>query len=216
MISFLPAGSIRKSHAHESSRINKNTAQTTSKKPNGNRQATSLLTAGPFLKEERDLINAIAERLGRIIERKQSEVSLKESEKSLKEAHEIAHLGQWKLDLVSNTLYWSDGIYRIFEIDPDKFGASFETFLDSVHPEDRDYVNKAYIDSLKNKTPYNIIHRLLLKDGTIKYVNEICRTEYDQDGNPLYSFGTVQDINERVQAEKKIEEYSKNLESMVE
>ena len=151
-----------------------------------------------------------------LAERKQAEVSLKESEKSLKEALEIAHLGQWKLDLISDTLHWSDGIYRIFEIDPDKSGASFEAFLDSVHPEDRDSVNKAYIDSLKNKTPYNIVHRLLFKDGTIKYVNEICRTEYDQEGNPLYSFGTVQDITELKQAEKKIEEYSKNLEHMVE
>lgn len=135
---------------------------------------------------------------------KGAEQALKESERRLKESQEIARLGQWELDLVSNKLYWSEGIYNLFEVDPADFGASYEAFLERVHPDDREFVDKAYTDSVKNKVPYDIVHRLLLKDGTVKYVNEICRTEYDKEGKPLRSLGTVQDITELKRAEEQV------------
>ncbi|MDM8559349.1 PAS domain S-box protein [Candidatus Parabeggiatoa sp. HSG14] len=139
-----------------------------------------------------------------ITERKRSENALQESEESLKESQRIASLGQWKLDLTTNTLHWSDEIFRIFNIDPNKFGATYETFVELIHPDDREMVNQAYLNSLKTKTNYNIVHRLLLKDGTIKIVNEICRTEYDEAGKPLCSIGTVQDITELKKTEEKL------------
>ena len=147
---------------------------------------------------------------------KRSKEALKESERSLKESQQIARIGQWELDLVNNQLFWSDGIYDLFEIDPDKFAASYEAFLDAIHPEDKDFVNKAYSESVKNKTPYDIIHRLRLKDGTIKYVNEICRTEYDKDGNAIRSIGTVQDITELKRAEEELIKHRDHLEELVE
>ena len=126
------------------------------------------------------------------------------SQRNLKEAEELAKLGHWELDLGRNTLYWSDEIYRIFDLRPQEFGASYEAFLDTVHPDDRDFVNKTYTDSVKNRTPYNIVHRLLLKNGAIKYVNERCRTEYANDGTPLSSLGTVLDITDRIRMEEEL------------
>ena len=137
------------------------------------------------------------------VEYKKVNYTLLQSERMLKESQEIARLGQWELDLTSNTLYWSSGIYTLFQQDPNEFGASYEAFLDAIHPEDREYVDKAYTDSVKNRNPYDIIHRLLLRDGTVKYVNEICRTEYDKEGYPLRSIGTVQDITDRMKAEEE-------------
>jgi len=122
----------------------------------------------------------------------------------LNEAQRIAHLGYWELDLVNNTLTWSDEIYRIFDLKPQEFDATYEAFLDNIHPEDRDRVNKAYTDSLKNKTPYKIEHRLLLKNDKIKYVVEQCNTKFDENGNPLHSFGTVLDITEIKTTELKL------------
>ncbi|MFZ2163281.1 MAG: PAS domain S-box protein [Sideroxyarcus sp.] len=130
--------------------------------------------------------------------RKQAEEKLRRSEHGLSEAQRIAHLGNWELDLVKNVLTWSDEIFRIFEIDPDKFGASYESFLNAIHPDDRDMVNKAYTDSVKNKVPYDIVHRLQMPDGRIKYVNEKCETYYGADGKPTHSFGTVHDITDRI------------------
>ena len=151
-----------------------------------------------------------------ITERKRAEEALGESERRLKESQEIAQLGQWELDLVSDRLYWSEGIFPLFEIDPDKFGASYEAFLELVHPDDREFVDKAYTDSVRDKTPYNIVHRLLLKDGKIKYVNEICRTEYDEDGNPLRSLGTVQDITKYIQVEERLKKSEEKYRTLFE
>jgi len=129
--------------------------------------------------------------------------SMQRSEARLKQAEQIAKIGHWELDLVSNRLYWSDEIYRIFDLDPQEFGATYEAFLDTVHPEDRKFVDNAYTNSIKNKTGYDIVHRLLLKNGEVKYVHEKCRTLYDADGSPLRSLGTVQDITKHKRKEHR-------------
>jgi PAS domain S-box-containing protein len=135
-----------------------------------------------------------------ITERKRAEEALNRTAASLNEAQRIAHIGSWELDITNNILAWSDEIYRMFEIDPAKFGASYEAFLDAIHPDDREAVNYAYTNSLQVKIPYAIDHRLLFPDGRIKYVHERCETFYDND-KPIRSVGTVQDITERKQAE---------------
>jgi len=118
----------------------------------------------------------------------------------VREAEQMALLGHWELDLVTGTLYWSDEIYRIFGLTPGEFGANYEAFLEMVHPDDRDFVNESYTRSVEKHTGYDIVHRLLLKDGTIKYVREKGKTEYGPDEKPLRSVGTVQDITERMRA----------------
>ncbi len=149
------------------------------------------------------------------IEHKLIEESLRKSERRLKQAEEISSLGHWEFNLISNTLYWSDETYRIFNLKPQEFEASYDAFLEVVHPEDREFVDKTYNDSLKNKTAYDIVHRLLLKDGTIKYVNEKCKTEYDENEKPLRSLGIVQDITERRKVEEKLEESENKFRDLV-
>jgi hypothetical protein len=145
----------------------------------------------------------------------QAEEDLRKSETLLNKAQRLAHLGSWELDLTTNTLHWSDEVFHIFEIDPGQFGASFEAFLAAVHPEDRDAVDHAYTNSLKTRQPYSIKHRLLCEDGRIKWVYELCTTEFDEEGKPLRSVGTVQDITERKQAEEELEKYRDLLEEKV-
>lgn len=146
-----------------------------------------------------------------ITERKLAEKQLRRSEQGLSEAQRIAHLGNWELDLSSNALRWSDEIYRIFEIDPQQFGASYDAFLNAIHPDDRERVSNAYIESVKNRTPYEIEHRLLMQDGRIKYVNEKCETHYAEDGRPLRSVGTVHDITERKLDEEALQRLNREL-----
>ncbi|MDD2761807.1 MAG: PAS domain S-box protein, partial [Methylomonas sp.] len=141
-------------------------------------------------------------------ERKQAEHQLKQSERSLAEAQRIAHVGNWDLDLINNLLTWSDETYRIFEIDPKHFGASYGAFLNRIHPDDRDTVNKAYLECVQNNKPYDLVHRLLMTDGRIKYVNEKCETYYDENGKPLRSAGTVHDVSEHYKAELELAQLS--------
>jgi PAS domain S-box-containing protein len=154
---------------------------------------------GPFLREELSLINAIAQQVGDIWKRKQAENALRVTQSRHEEAQRIAHLGHWVLDLAKNELIWSDENYRIFGVEPGTAN-TYETFLEAVHPDDYEFVDHAYTDSVKNRTPYEIEHRLLMKDGSIKWVNERCETEYADDGSPLRSIGTTLDITERKKA----------------
>ena len=132
-----------------------------------------------------------------ITEKKRSDAALRGSEQRLKEAQALAHIGSWDLDLSQNRLQWSDEIFQIFEIDPLRFEASYEGFLYTVHPEDREKVDRAYRDSVANHSSYEITHRLLMTDGRIKWVNERSTTDYDSDGRPQRSRGTVQEVTER-------------------
>jgi diguanylate cyclase (GGDEF)-like protein/PAS domain S-box-containing protein len=136
-----------------------------------------------------------------ITEQKQAEAALLTTYSHLAEAQQIAQLGYWTLDLIHGELIWSADIYRLFEIDPDKFIATYEGFLQTVHPDDRDAVDQAYAASLASQTPYEIVHRLLMSDGRIKWVHERCISEFDPSGTPLRSIGTVQDITDRMEAE---------------
>ena len=136
-----------------------------------------------------------------VTEHKQMEEALRSSADSLREAQRFAHLGNWEYDLRTGAVLWSEETFRIFEIDRTESGASYSAFLDTVHPEDRDLVAKAYADSVASRTRYDIVHRLLMKDGRVKYVNEQGETTYDDEGQPLRSIGTVQDVTERKRAE---------------
>jgi PAS domain S-box-containing protein len=150
-----------------------------------------------------------------ITERKQAEEKLRENEARLSETQRISHLGSWELDLRTNQLVWSNEIFRIFEIDPQKFGASYEAFLNAIHPDDREAVNHAYTESVENKTPYTITHRLLMTDGRVKWALEQCETFYDDEGTPIRSIGTVQDITDLKRIEDALHESEAHLHTVI-
>lgn len=124
----------------------------------------------------------------------------------LNEAQHIAKLGSWYLNLETGALEWSDEIYVLFEIDPATHNPSYEGFLDAIHPEDRDLVNTAYQHSVDTHTSYDYVHRLLMKDGRIKYVREQGKNFYSPDGQPIASRGTVHDITEEILLRQRLKE----------
>jgi PAS domain S-box-containing protein len=144
-----------------------------------------------------------------------SETARSESEARLNEAQRIAQLGSWDLDLTTNALSWSDEVFRIFEIDPVRFAASYEAFLAAVHPDDRDAVDQAYRRSVVTRQPYENTHRLRMADGRIKYVRERCETHYGPTGQAQRSVGTVQDITRQHHAEELLRESEQRYRSVV-
>jgi PAS domain S-box-containing protein len=131
----------------------------------------------------------------------------------LNEAQAIAQIGSWELDLRTGRLDWSDEIFRIFQIAPAEFGASYDAFLAAIHPDDRAQVNDAYTRSVSTHEPYTITHRLRMPGGAIKHVLERGETHYAADGAPLRSIGTVQDITERALAEGALAATREQLEA---
>jgi PAS domain S-box-containing protein len=135
---------------------------------------------------------------------KQASNKLRKSEDSLAEAQKIAGIGNWDLDVLKNTLIWSDEIYHIFGHKPQELGASRESFMNSVHPDDRVFVARSFEKALNDAVPYSIDHRIVLPDGTQRVVHEQAKIIKDETGNSVRIVGTVQDITESKMAEAKL------------
>ncbi|HIJ91637.1 MAG: response regulator [Desulfobulbaceae bacterium] len=128
---------------------------------------------------------------------KQSEESLRASEGNLIEAQRLAHIGSWAYEIGNNKLTWSDEIYRIFGISPQEFGATYEAFMQAVHPDDRERVDRSHQAAVRNEGPHDIEHRIVLPSGEVRHVREKAFVFFDDQGMPTKMLGTVQDITDQ-------------------
>jgi PAS domain S-box-containing protein len=132
---------------------------------------------------------------------KQAKQALLENKQDLNRAQAVAHTGSWRLDMQRNQLLWSDETHRIFGI-PKETPMTYETFLSSVHPEDREYVDRKWTAALRGE-PYDIEHRIIV-DDEVKWVRERAELEFNSKGELKGGFGTVQDITERKLIENEL------------
>jgi PAS domain S-box-containing protein len=139
--------------------------------------------------------------------------SLHKSEEILNAAQSIANLGSWVLDLQTDSLFWSDEVYRIFGLQPQEFGATYAAFLDAVHPEDRAAVDEAYRCSTREgRDRYEITHRIVrARTGEVRWVHEKCEHTRNSGGAVIRSIGMVQDITERKNAEEELQRNNREL-----
>ena len=138
-----------------------------------------------------------------VTERKEAEETLRKHQYHLEKAQEIGSIGSWDLDIKENELIWTRENYRIFGI-PLESELSYESFLNCVHPDDREYVDKKWNAAL-NREPYDIEHRLIV-DGKIKWVREKAELLFDDKGNCVGGTGFTQDITDRKGAEEALRE----------
>ncbi|HEX5710731.1 MAG TPA: PAS domain-containing protein, partial [Sulfuricurvum sp.] len=85
----------------------------------------------------------------------QRESALSAISKRLNQAQQISHLGNWEWDIQANTIWWSDEIYRIFGLEPQQFRATYEGFLERVHPEDRELIESAVMNTFEHDNGYS-------------------------------------------------------------
>jgi len=128
-----------------------------------------------------------------ITEHKQIEEALRESQMDLNHAQAVAHIGNWRMDIRNNVLEWSDENFRIFGI-PKGTPLTYQSFLDIVHPADRQLVDTTWQQALTGM-PYDIEHRLIV-DKKVKWVRELAELEFDKHGLLLGAFGTTEDITD--------------------
>ncbi len=144
------------------------------------------------------------------------EKQLKISNDRLVTAQSIANVGHWEWDIISGRLYWSDEIYKIFGYQPQEFGATYDAFLDTIYPDDRQMVADAVEFSVAEQQDYNIFHRIILPDGTQKIVHEIGHAIYDDANKPVQMIGTVQDVTELKTMENELAEQKEAFENIFE
>ena len=141
-------------------------------------------------------------------EQMRTQEALRESQKDLDRAQEVGQIGWWRLDTRTDVLIWSDENYRIFGV-PKGTPLSYESFLETIHPDDRVYVDEQWNASLRRE-PYDVEHRVM-SEGQLKWVREKAYLEFDDGGRPLGGFGITQDITERKRAEAALLENDERL-----
>lgn len=119
--------------------------------------------------------------------------ALNETIEDLQKVQEIASLGSWKWDTETNVLEWSSEVFRIFEEDPLTFSPTYSEFVERIHPSDRKRVAKEVSHCIATNSPYEIEHKIICRDGTVKVVLERGGV-FLKEGEPRQMIGTVQDI----------------------
>lgn len=137
--------------------------------------------------------------------------NLKVSIERLDEAQQIAHLGSWVYDVRSKKGVRSSEFYKIFESSIDEFPNVMEDYLNFFHPDDRTLVVSNFNQVLKDHKPYQYQSRLLMKDGTVKFIQTNVKCQKDKNGELIKLYGTIQDISEQKKIQEKLE---KNIDEL--
>jgi len=150
-----------------------------------------------------------------IAERRRIEEALRTSETRLTNAQRVASMGSWEWDLATGYLHWSDQIYRIFGLSRQEFGATYEAFFNSVHPDDRQFVQEHVDAAVHDHAEYGIDHRIVLPDGEVRYVHEQGEVAYGANGRPVRMIGTVIDITKRKRTEEALRQSQEQYRTLI-
>lgn len=124
--------------------------------------------------------------------------ALRRSERHLARAQRAARLGSWEWDIATDRVTWSEELYNLFGVDPSAFVATFEGYLDLVHPEDRELAEIAITTALASGGAFAFDHRTVRSGGTMAWIQSRGQAEVDADGVPARLYGTAADITEQV------------------
>ncbi|MCX6328058.1 MAG: PAS domain S-box protein, partial [Bacteroidia bacterium] len=148
--------------------------------------------------------------LSDITERKRAEEELRESVSSLRDAQEIAKMGSWEWDIVTQKTTWSDNYFAIHGFKPAEIEPSFEFFRNRIHPDDLHFLDETHAKIMKDKTPSSLELRLIQPDGTFKWIqNNI--SPVIEDDKLVKLKGVIIDITEHKQAEDKLRSSEERL-----
>lgn len=126
--------------------------------------------------------------------------ALKAHEARLLEAQAIAHLGSWEYDIENDKIFWSDEMKKIFGYAVDEF-LDYETYLRLLHPEDVEFINETIERTLRTHEPYTFEHRIIRKDGTVRYIVANGRAVLSEEHEIIKLQGTGLDITDLKMAE---------------
>lgn len=126
-------------------------------------------------------------------------------------AQHLANMGDYDWHITTDTNRWSDQLYRIYGHEPQSFNASYDRFLEMVHPEDRERIVGVHQEAYRTGEPYQMIERIVRPDGEVRHLASNGQVLRDPDGAPLRFRGTCLDITEQVLAEQEREETASRM-----
>ena len=138
-----------------------------------------------------------------ITESKRSEESLRNIEERLRVSQLYGGIGVWENDLVNNRQYWSEAVTALLGF-PEAQKPGWESFIATVHPDDRHLVMEAHRAHIEEGKPYDVDYRITDPDGETRWMRSAGQVERDADGKPVRMRGIVQDITGRKLAENDL------------
>lgn len=146
---------------------------------------------------------------------KRMEKEIRYMKKTLDNAQRLANLGSWEINVAQNINFLSEEALRIFGITVADYDGTMEKFMALIHPDDRKSLKTLLKDPPK-EDPFTIEYRIIKKDGTIHHIFQMGETKLDKDGKPSRIYGTIQDITEKKEMQKVIENKQRELDSIEE
>ena len=150
-----------------------------------------------------------------ITERTRTERELRNSEMLLAEAQRLSRIGSWDWNVITGTLDWTDELYRIYGMSSRQQRVSYEDSIERVHPADRELFKAIIATALREHQPFDLYHRIVRPDGTVRIVHGRGAVVIDDEGNPMRMFGSTQDVTELKQAETALEQSLDQLEAVL-
>lgn len=151
-----------------------------------------------------------------ITERKRADEKLKRSTKELKESQRIANIGSWHLDKETNEVIWTEELYRMYGFDPSLPPPPYTEHMKLFTPESWKRLSSALANTIENGTPYTLELETLKNDGANGWMWVHGEVEVDSSGKMVGLWGVAQDITERKNKERALEESIKRFQDIAE
>jgi PAS domain S-box-containing protein len=165
-----------------------------------------------FLKHLELIADALSERRQAQAESRWANESLHRSETYLAEAQRLSHTGSWAFNVTTREIvHWSQEHFRIFGFDPEDGMPSFETLMQRIHPDDRASAAEVIERGVRKKTDYEQDFRIVLPDGTMRYMHTTGHPVFNSSGDPVEFVGTVMDVTERKRTEEALRKTQADL-----
>ena len=186
--------------------------QTVHRRKDGSQFPVEVSSRGMSLGGEQVLAHAMRD----ITDRKRAEEALRRSEESLSRSQAIAHLGNWEWDIPTGAERWSDEMFRIFGYEPREMEPTYDTFVNAVHPDDREKVLVAVRDALEGTRPYHVEFRIVRSDNTVCFILGQGEVSRNAQGRPVRMVGTFLDVTDRRQALEALRQSEEKFRNLTE
>jgi PAS domain S-box-containing protein len=147
-----------------------------------------------------------------ITERKIAEEKISANEELIALSQSMAHVGSWERDLKTDTLIWTDELYRIYGLEPQSTTISFKSVLQFIHPDDKQFVEEVVKTCILNHEPYSINFRIILHDGTERILLSTGEIVLNKKNEAIKLRGMAADVTHAKKSEQQLLQLNKELE----
>jgi PAS domain S-box-containing protein len=141
-----------------------------------------------------------------ITEQVKSRKEFEFAKERLEKAQEIAKVGSWEWNIADGSIWWSDELYLMYNLDRSDVRPTFKKFLSKVHPNDRGIVEQSVADAVAGNSTFNVECRLVFSAHDMLYVHTVAHLTFDDAGKPKSLRGIAQDVTGRKSVEEALKQ----------